>query len=157
MLLGGLWHGASWNFVIWGAYHGLFLVLDRLFLGKVLERIGKIPATIFTFLVAILGWVVFRLDTFPEALAYYKRLFAFDFGLFAYEGHQQFLIWLPIAIFFSFITMFKFGRNWESKVYFESYTNKRYIWVGAFVIILFVISVGAITTTRFNPFIYFRF
>ncbi len=156
-LISGLWHGASWNFVIWGAYHGLFLVLDRLFLKKVLEKIGKIPATIFTFLVAILGWVVFRLDTFPEAMAYYKRLFAFDFGSFSFEGHEQFLIWLPIAIFFSFVTMFKFGRKWEQLVYFESYTSNRYIWMGAAVVVLFILSLGAVTTSDFNPFIYFRF
>lgn len=156
-LISGLWHGASWNFVIWGAYHGLFLVLDRLFLRKVLEKIGKIPATIFTFLVAILGWVVFRLDTFPEAMNYYQRLFAFDFASFSFEGHQQFLLMLPLAFFFSFITLFKFGRNWESKVYFEPYTATRYIWMGLAVVILFFLSLGAITTADFNPFIYFRF
>lgn len=156
-LISGLWHGASWNFVIWGAYHGLFLVLDRLFLKKILERIGKIPATIFTFLVAILGWVVFRLDTFPEAMAYYGRLFAFDFNSFPVDGHQQFLILLPIAVFFSFVTIFKFGKKWEANVYFEEYTTRRYLWMGALVGILFVLSLGSIATTGFNPFIYFRF
>ncbi len=156
-LISGLWHGASWNFVIWGAYHGLFLVLDRLFLKKLLDKIGKVPATIFTFLVAILGWVVFRLDTFPEAMEYYKRLFAFDFGAFPLESYRQFIIGLPFAIFFSFITIFKFGRRWEQKVYFESYTKQRYIWMGAIVILLFFLSLGSITSTGFNPFIYFRF
>lgn len=156
-LISGLWHGASWNFVIWGAYHGLFLVLDRLFLKKLLDKIGKVPATIFTFLVAILGWVVFRLDTFPEAMEYYKRLFAFDFGPFPLETYRQFVIGLPIAIFFSFITIFKFGRRWEQKVFFESYTKQRYLWMGALVILLFFLSLGSITSTGFNPFIYFRF
>lgn len=156
-LISGLWHGASWNFVIWGAYHGLFLVLDRLFLKKLLDKIGKVPATFFTFLIAILGWVVFRLDTFPEAMAYYKRLFAFDFGAFPLESYRHFIIVLPIAIFFSFITIFKFGRRWEQKVYFESYTKQRYLWMGAIIVVLFFISLGSITSTGFNPFIYFRF
>ena len=48
-LISGLWHGASWNFVIWGAYHGLFLVLDKMFLIKFLNRIGGFFSTVFTF------------------------------------------------------------------------------------------------------------
>ncbi|MFC2121926.1 MBOAT family O-acyltransferase, partial [Bacteroidota bacterium] len=61
-LLSGLWHGASWNFIVWGAYHGLFLILDRIFLIKFLNKIGRIPGTLITFFVVIMGWVVFRLE-----------------------------------------------------------------------------------------------
>ncbi|MFI5164794.1 MAG: MBOAT family O-acyltransferase, partial [Bacteroidia bacterium] len=58
-LISGLWHGAQWTFIIWGAYHGLFLVLDRLFLLKLTEKIGKIPRIIFAFFVVVIGWVFF--------------------------------------------------------------------------------------------------
>ena len=58
-LISGLWHGASWNFVIWGAYHGLFLVLDKMFLLKVLNKIGGFFSTIFTFITVMIGWVLF--------------------------------------------------------------------------------------------------
>ena len=61
-LLSGLWHGASWNFVLWGAYHGLFLILDRLFLLKFYEKIGRIFSVIITFIIVIIGWVIFRIE-----------------------------------------------------------------------------------------------
>lgn len=59
-LLSGLWHGASWNFVLWGAYHGLFLVLERLFLGNVFEKLGKFISVPVTFIIVVTGWVLFR-------------------------------------------------------------------------------------------------
>ena len=65
-LLSGLWHGAAWGFIIWGAYHGFFLVMERLFLGKWLARLGK-AAFIYTFGVVMVGWVFFRLEYFHYA------------------------------------------------------------------------------------------
>ena len=156
-LISGLWHGASWNFVLWGAYHGLFLVLDRLFLKKLLNRAGAAVATLFTFLVAILGWVVFRLETFGEALTYYGRLFAFDLQPVELTHRLDLAIIMVIAFIFSFITLTRFGRKMERKVYFETYTPQRYITMGAIVVLLFLLSVGSVATTGFNPFIYFRF
>jgi alginate O-acetyltransferase complex protein AlgI len=156
-LISGLWHGASWNFVIWGAYHGLFLVLDRLFLKKLLDRSGATIATFFTFLVAILGWVLFRLDTFSEAMTYYGRLFSFDFQPVEWHQRLDLAIIMFIAFIFSFITLTRFGRKLERKVFFETYTTKRYITMGIIVVLLFLLSVGSVAATGFNPFIYFRF
>ena len=156
-LISGFWHGASWNFVIWGAYHGLFLVLDRLFLKKLLERAGGAIATMFTFLVAILGWVVFRLETFDQAMTYYSRLFAFDFTPIKFGNILDMAIVMALAFFFSFITIFSFGRKLETLVFYEEYSSRRYVVVGILVVLLFFLSVGSIAATGFNPFIYFRF
>jgi alginate O-acetyltransferase complex protein AlgI len=156
-LISGLWHGASWNFVLWGAYHGLFLVLDRLFLKKLLDRAGKVVPTLFTFLVAVLGWVVFRLETFDQAKIYYGRLFAFDFQPVEVIHKLDMVIIMAIAFMFSFITMTGFGHKLERKVYYDPYTKSRYIIMGAVVAVLFMLSVGSIAATGFNPFIYFRF
>ena len=59
-LASGLWHGASWNFVIWGAYNGLFLTLDRLFLRDALARCGRVIATAVTLFIVMIGWAIFR-------------------------------------------------------------------------------------------------
>src|SRR5579871_1158030 len=59
-LLSGLWHGASWNFVLWGAYNGLFLTLDRLFLRDALARCGAVISTAVTLLIVMIGWAIFR-------------------------------------------------------------------------------------------------
>jgi len=156
-LISGLWHGASWNFVLWGAYHGLFLVLDRLFLKKILEKSGALFSTLFTFLVAILGWVVFRLEDFHHALAYYGRLFAFEFRSVDLGDSRDLVIIMVIAFFFSFITLGKAGRKLENKVFYDPYSIRRMWIMGVLVIILFMLSAGSVAATGFNPFIYFRF
>ncbi len=156
-LISGLWHGASWNFVLWGAYHGLFLILDRIFLQKMLQRTGRVVSTLLTFFIAILGWVVFRLQTFGEAKVYYKRLFAFDFRPVELHSRLDLVIIMVIAILFSFITLTRCGKKLERLVFFEEYTPKRYIAMGVVTILLFLLSVASVTATGFNPFIYFRF
>jgi alginate O-acetyltransferase complex protein AlgI len=81
MLLGGLWHGANWTFVVWGALHGLFLVVNHLWhavadrcLGGV--RMPPIPAQILTFIVVALAWVPFRSESFEVSSEIYRQLFA---------------------------------------------------------------------------------
>ena len=58
-LLTGIWHGASWNFIIWGLYFGVLIVLEKLFLGKILEKIPKTFGLLYTFIIVALGWVFF--------------------------------------------------------------------------------------------------
>ncbi|MFG1299162.1 MBOAT family O-acyltransferase [Xanthobacter sp. V3C-3] len=73
-LLCGLWHGASWNFVIWGAHHGAFLIIERAFLGRWLRRLPGVVAQLYTVLVVMLGWVWFRADSFAGALDMFAGL-----------------------------------------------------------------------------------
>jgi alginate O-acetyltransferase complex protein AlgI len=70
----GLWHGASWNFVFWGLYHGFFLIIERMGFSKVLEK-SKVFAHIYTILVFIVGWVFFREESMKKALAITARMF----------------------------------------------------------------------------------
>lgn len=156
-LISGFWHGASWNFVIWGAYHGIFLILDRIFLLKLLSKIGKIPSTIFTFFIAIMGWVIFRIENFDQAMLYYSRLFAFDFSAFDWAGNGKFFVFLIIAILFSFCTMTRFGLRIQDKIFYNDYTNRRYIIMAILSLVLFILSLSSVTSSGFNPFIYYRF
>ena len=78
----GLWHGASWSFVVWGLFHGAFLVVERIGWGRVVARLGPLRH-VYVLIVAMIGWVFFRADTLGEATAYLGRMF----GLGAYaEG-----------------------------------------------------------------------
>ena len=61
-LLSGLWHGASWNFVVWGALHGLFICADKLFLNKIMKKIGTVPSVLLTFLTVTVIWMFFRIE-----------------------------------------------------------------------------------------------
>ncbi|MFG1400538.1 MBOAT family O-acyltransferase [Xanthobacter sediminis] len=73
-LLCGLWHGASWNFVIWGAHHGAFLIIERAFLGRWLKRLPDALSHLYAVVVVMLGWVWFRADTLPGALDMFAGL-----------------------------------------------------------------------------------
>ncbi|MEW6121132.1 MAG: MBOAT family O-acyltransferase [Pseudomonadota bacterium] len=77
-LLCGLWHGASWNFVIWGAHHGAFLVIERMGLRRWLDRGPKALAHLYTVVVVLLGWVWFRAETFDGAIGMFGGLFGFN-------------------------------------------------------------------------------
>jgi alginate O-acetyltransferase complex protein AlgI len=70
----GLWHGASWNFVIWGLFHGFFLVVERLGLAAVLHRLWAPVRHAYVLLVVMVSWVFFRANTLPEAMAFLSAL-----------------------------------------------------------------------------------
>jgi alginate O-acetyltransferase complex protein AlgI len=155
-LASGLWHGASWNFIIWGAFHGLFLVLERVFLLRLYERIGAFFSTLITFLVVMIGWVFFRIETFPDAIEYIQQLFSFtSFETVALSSEM--LCYYGICILFAFMASFQVGTKFQNLFYREVYTLKEHGLMLFLVFFLMVLSVSTITAFSFNPFIYFRF
>lgn len=155
-LASGLWHGASWSFIFWGALHGFFLVLERAFLGKFLGKIGKIPSMLFTFLIVNFAWVFFRVEKISDAFSYIKQMFAFEFKsdtIFDIEFKTYFLI----AVLFSFFATTSFTQKMQDSIYFNEYTNTKHLIVFPIILILFFLSISSITSLGFNPFIYFRF
>ncbi len=155
-LASGLWHGASWSFVFWGAYHGFFLVIERAFFGKVLDRIGKIPAMLLTFFIVNIGWVFFRVDHIRDAFHYLRRMFSLHSNPTS-TFDVEFLTWFCIAVLFSFFAAGRRGQRMQDALYFDPYTKRRHLLVWGSCILLFILSVSSITSSGFNPFIYFRF
>ena len=155
-LASGLWHGASWSFVIWGAYHGLFLILERVFLEKVYNKAGKFISTAFTFLVVIIGWVFFRIEHLPDAFQYLERMFSFQSGttISYFRG-----VWFHfgLAFVFAFFVYTKWGQKIQDTVYFNDYTTRRHVALSVVSAVLLTLCVSSITAFGFNPFIYFRF
>ncbi len=156
-LLSGLWHGASWNFVLWGAFHGVFLILDRIFLIRILNKLGKYPSVLITFFLAVMGWVLFRIEDFNAAMTFYGRLFAFDFSSLSLNDSGRFFLILPFALIFSWITLSKYGLRLQDKVFYSSYSIKGSLIMLIVVIVLLGFSLASVTSSGFNPFIYFRF
>ena len=99
MLLGGLWHGASWNFVIWGGYHGALLAVERVIYGRT-ERRGfmRLPLAILTFALVCLGWVFFRAKTFGVASYVIAQMFSAPMGKSMIGMWQWRLAFLSLAI-----------------------------------------------------------
>jgi alginate O-acetyltransferase complex protein AlgI len=155
-LASGLWHGASWSFVFWGAYHGFFLVLERMFLLKVYEKLGKFIRTLLTFLIVVIGWVFFRVEKISDAFVYIKHMFIFKYKDVASFG-PEFYTYFLLAAFFSFFVFSKKGQKIQNAVYFNPYSNNKHALLALVSITLFVISIGTILSSGFNPFIYFRF
>jgi alginate O-acetyltransferase complex protein AlgI len=155
-LISGLWHGASWSFILWGAYHGFFLVIERAFFGKVLQKIGKIPAILITFLIVNFGWVFFRIDKIMDALRYIKRMLTINIGP-SIQFDREFKFYLVVAVFFSFFAITSFTKKIQDNIYFNPYSDLRHLAVCITCLALFVLSVSSITSSDFNPFIYFRF
>jgi alginate O-acetyltransferase complex protein AlgI len=94
MLLGGLWHGASWTFVAWGAYHGLLLALEKYFQAT-LAKIPRLMTQIVTFLLVTVGWVPFRSESFAMAATWLNRMFVPQNGL---DAPAALTYWVAAAL-----------------------------------------------------------
>jgi alginate O-acetyltransferase complex protein AlgI len=156
-LLSGLWHGASWNFVIWGAYHGFWLVLERMGLAKFYQKIGKIPSVIITFVIVTVGWALFRIENLHDAFTFISRLFAFDFPTIVPISNMHFYAMLGVALVFAFLALFPFGKKLQNMVFYTEYTKGQHLAVWSLSVFLFVFCLSALNATGFSPFIYFRF
>lgn len=153
----GLWHGASWSFVVWGLWHGLFMIIERR--TGINKSAGSWPKKVFchfyVILAFIIGWVIFRADTLSYAVAYIKNMFGMV------KGHKI-LFNLPyyidtievIAFVVGILCAFPLFRNIlsvkpEKKLALAA--------LNVFLIIIFILSAASIASSTYNPFIYFRF
>ena len=155
-LASGLWHGAAWGFVIWGAYHGFFLVVERMGLSKWLSHLGK-AAVIYSFVVVVIGWVFFRLEHFQPAMAYLEAMFTWKADSIQWYPTIEFWTVLSVAVFFSFFTLSKVGAVIQEKIFFAEYSLRRHYVVAAILLVLCFLSAAHLALSTYNPFIYFRF
>ncbi len=156
--LTGLWHGATWSFVVWGLFHGFFLILERIGFKTILLKIPNIFQWLYTLLVVVIGWVLFRVEDFFDALVYIGKLFSFSNSNFvsftSYLNDERILI-LLIAVLSSSLLFVKLKAFLEKKKLFSTYLIQTAIDIG--VVILFIICVFYINSGSYSPFIYFRF
>ena len=155
-LVSGLWHGASWNFIFWGAFHGFFLILERGYYGRFLSAIGKFPAMLLTFMSVNVGWVFFRMSDIHEAFRFIGKMFTISYHpTVQFDG--EFKFYFIVALFFSFFAIGSYMQKIQDAVYIADYSNKKHMVMFGVSLVLFVLSISYITSTSFNPFIYFRF
>jgi alginate O-acetyltransferase complex protein AlgI len=153
MLLGGLWHGAAWNFVVWGGLHGSFLAFERM-QGKTAPY-WKLPAPVrvaVTFVIVLITWVFFRAADLPEA----GRYLASMFGLTDAQGGAQLLAGIVYQPYYlltfvaAAVVTWACPQTWD---WSRTITAPKAVAVGA----AFVMAAVMLTTQAFNPFIYFIF
>jgi alginate O-acetyltransferase complex protein AlgI len=155
-LLSGLWHGASWSFIIWGAYHGLFIILERGALGRLYARLGKYLPTGITFVIIAIGWVFFRIEDASKAFRYLSKMFDFS-DMTSPDYNLHFWFTFVVAIFFSFFSFPEKGNKYQSRFYSTKTKLTHHISMTILTIVLFIACISSITSSGFNPFIYFRF
>ena len=140
--LTGLWHGDSWNFIIWGLYYGIILIIE-----KYLFKKKEISSHIYTMIIVMIGWLIFRQTNINDLITSFKGLFGV-YGL----GNIKSLYYL--GIFSSrFIIAFIAGVTFSANIIkFKDGMIKDIL-----LIMLFIISIIFVVVSSYNPFIYFRF
>ena len=148
----GLWHGANFTFVVWGLYNGLFLILERLFLGKVLERIPSILTHLYAVFVVLIGWVIFRAENLTQAVDYLSVMFGINnFGNVSICSYKVLnYIAFVAGMIISFITIKKFDSSNSKEASISTLTY-------SFNSVLFILSILVMYFGAQNPFIYFNF
>lgn len=143
--LTGFWHGAGWNFIIWGLFFFVFLSIEKLFLGKFLEK-NVVFSRIYSLLLIGLSWMIFAITDFGLLGQYFKKLFSPDFG----TDVLYYLRNYGIVIVLGCILSSQVVGKWFSKI------RKKASGV-IILILLFAVSVAYLADASYNPFLYFRF
>jgi len=153
MLLGGLWHGAAWQFVLWGAYHGGLLAFERL-IGKnaIYRGLPHLLRVVVTFVLVLFSWVPFRADNLTEALYFFGCMFGIvtpsnaSSMLYAEIFSPYHMVMLIICLGFICLKT----QSWDFV--------QKLSWLKVVVVLgLFVMALASMFTQAFNPFLYFQF
>ena len=165
--LTGFWHGASWSFVVWGLFHGLFMVIERLGFDKILEKTWKPLANLYTILVVMFAWVLFRADTLSYAMNYWKALFDFSTTsqqmiLFRSYLDREFWIMFTIAVAGSLGMFAAIGKKMNPIFESNRLISKGFAYSYHIVSLVFYVGILYLCTMflisgTYNPFIYYRF
>lgn len=153
--LTGLWHGANWSFLVWGLYYAVLLIIEKLFLKKLLDRAPAIVGHIYSLLFILVGWVIFNSSSLSGAGAYITELFVYHPNVQPHGNSALWYLWqykaeLLLAAVFSLPIAPALSRRFRDRPWLPLVQNSA-------ALVLLVMSVFSIVGTSFNPFIYFRF
>ena len=157
-LLTGIWHGASWNFVIWGLMFGIILIIEKLFLNKYLEKLPNFIRRIYVLFIVMISFIIFNADTISDAISNIIGLFGFNKETFInnytiYYLKSYFII-LVIAIIASTPLIKKQLENMKKNKFMNKLIN---ILEPIYIVSLLLIVTSYLIDNSYNPFLYFRF
>ncbi|MBQ1817697.1 MAG: MBOAT family protein [Clostridia bacterium] len=151
--LTGLWHGASWNFVLWGVWHGFFVVMEKLFLGKWLKKWPRVLQHVYSLLIAMFGWMLFDFTKLPELFGFLGTMFGSTGTLLSHDGGALILSYLPLLIV-ACVASTPLAANLRHKLDGKRWAEYADI---ALVLIALTFCIASLVASGYNPFIYFRF
>ncbi|MGI6017918.1 MAG: MBOAT family O-acyltransferase [Marvinbryantia sp.] len=158
-LLTGIWHGASWNFVLWGVYYGALLLLEKFVFAGVLKRLPKIFRSVYTLFFVVVGWIIFAFDNMSVGLQYLKTMFTGAGCGFA-DSNTIYLLYNYAILFVILILgstqLPKKAAGWC----IQKLGKASWITVAARMVFyagIFLLTVAYLVDASYNPFLYFRF
>lgn len=176
--LTGIWHGASWNFLVWGVYFGILLIAEKLFLLKLLDRVPVFVRHVYAMFFVVISWVIFSIDSLPGVAAYLSAMFSLGTGpladnlsLYLLENNALFFLVMLIGVtpipnrIYRRLTAVIEAKPSNA----EGMTKKRAIpanssakWLALILqntgmVLLFLLVAAYLVSSTYNPFLYFRF
>lgn len=152
-MLTGLWHGASWNFVLWGVYFGVLLIIEKFLLKKILDRLPAVFRHIYALFFIVMGWVIFDFTDMSEMGGFIVRLFTGTYGIVSGDALSLVLSYIPLII----IGIGACLPVWK-KLYFRTQDKKWSIALQCVsVVAVLVLATASLVSSSYNPFLYFRF
>lgn len=153
--LTGLWHGASWNFILWGLFFGVLIIIERLGFGKILEKLPSAVSMLYTFVMVLFGWVLFDTDTLSDAGRYYAAMFGAGGSL--VDSYARYTI-ASNAVMLVLCILISGGLG-NRLISFCEEKNKRASAVAGVAVKIggLLICTAYLVGATYNPFLYFRF
>jgi alginate O-acetyltransferase complex protein AlgI len=156
----GLWHGAAWPFIIWGLYHGGFLIVERAGFGEWLNAQWRPLRHVYTLLVVVIGWVIFRAENFDQLSYYLTAMIGKPSGetlvfVFDYFMTNSLAVVFVVSLVFSTPLYGLVQSLKEHKTQPVRFSG--FVLLEIFYISVFLLSVLSVASGSYNPFIYFRF
>lgn len=154
--LTGLWHGAAWNFVAWGLYYGVILIIEKYLLSPVLDRLPDVVRHIYSIVLVVIGWVLFFSSSFGQAADYIRVMFGAGAHGFAdresmYLLTSNLILWLILIFGSTPLVHFRYEHMLRSKKWNTTIINS------VVYVALFIVCIAYLVTETYNPFLYFRF
>ena len=154
--LTGLWHGAAWNFVAWGLYYGVILIIEKYLLSPVLDRLPDVVRHIYSIVLVVIGWVLFFSSSFGQAADYIRVMFGAGAHGFAdresmYLLTSNLILWLILIFGSTPLVHFRYEHMLRTKKWNTTIINS------VVYAALFIVCIAYLVTETYNPFLYFRF
>ena len=156
-LLTGIWHGASYNFILWGLYYAILLLIEKLFTGKYIEKLPKVLKILYSLFFITLGWVIFRVENINDLILVIKKMFSFNNTSFItlFNNNAILISTIPYIILGIFLSL-PIDKWFKTKV--DKSNGIVLTLIEDLILgVLFGISVMFLVSNSYNPFIYFRF
>lgn len=151
--LTGLWHGAAWNFVLWGLYYGILLILEKFVWGRFIDKLPSLIQHIYTLFIVIIGWTLFYFTDMSKLWICLGNMFSFSNGICGDQAFTLIISYLPILIIAALAST-PVGARLYDRV-----SENKFLWIPEtlFCVVILAVSTASLVNQSYNPFLYFRF